>query len=225
MKVEVEQIVEQIIEVPVIEVVEEVIEVPRLIKVQKYVEVPQIVKVPKFVDVPEIEIVEQIIEILKVEVVDKIIEVPEVQIVKKYVEVPRVEYIDRVVDVPKITVVEKVIEIPIVEHRDVFDEVVYEPINLGAVTRTEPEVVQVYEDGEPMKAVKSSVYHSWDMTSQRPSITLPAPPPAITNCGASRPTRPSLLSWNSKPLFSPPLTPMSRLSGFSRHAMQTPVSA
>lgn len=96
---------------------------------------------------------------------------------KKIVDVPEIRYIDKMVDVPKITVVEKIIEIPRVEHRDVYEDTEYIGIDLGTITRREePEIEQAREMGEPMDPLTSSVYHAWDTSFQRPSVTLPALP-------------------------------------------------
>merc|ERR1712139_70557 len=61
-----------------VQVVEEIVEVPIVKKMQRVVEVPQIQRVQKFIDVPVVEQVEQIVEVPKVQVVEEIMDQPAV---------------------------------------------------------------------------------------------------------------------------------------------------
>merc|ERR1711977_243044 len=117
----VEQIVEEIVQVPKIEYQEEIIErqVEQVATVQRTVEVPQIQK--RITQVPKIETVEEIVEVPRVEYQEKLVERPieEIVTVPRYVEVPRiiqkvtnqvVEQPQRTIEVVREKIIEKIVE-------------------------------------------------------------------------------------------------------------------
>ncbi|CRG95223.1 inner membrane complex protein 1f, putative [Plasmodium gallinaceum] len=136
-----------------VEVVEKIVEVPVVHKVNKYINKYEIKEVEKMVKKPIKKYVETKIEVPELHFQDKIVEVPELQEIVKIVEKPeikeRIIYKNRV----ETKIIPKYIEVPVVKIVNRYEE--YDDI--GEVIKTVPVKKIVEIPNEVIKQVKIPV--------------------------------------------------------------------
>merc|ERR1712086_699559 len=157
------QVIENIVEVPVIQKVEKIIEVPKIEYVETIVEVPEIKTVTTFVDDVTVEEVINYVDIHVDVVEEEVVQIPNIRTVER----PEIVYVDTTMTVPKIKKVGKIVEIEREIHHDVFEETTSE-INLGSEVKEDVIHDRIHVRAGETEPEIGECLHVWDRSKIPP---------------------------------------------------------